>query len=83
MLDYSEKIQTEGIEDILFLKKSLDLSLYPWKFQTKQNLLFLENFVKLCYAPWEFQGQKSRLMKVQHDFFLITPKNFTLTLGNS
>ena len=41
-----------------------------------QNKAFftLGNSVKLCYTPWKFQGQKPRLMKMHHDFFLITPK---------
>ena len=33
----SEKIQTGGVEDIIFGKRLLEfsnLSLYPWKFQT-------------------------------------------------
>ena len=42
----------------------------------------LGNSVKLCYTPWKFQGQKPRLIKMQHDFFLIIPKNSTFILGN-
>ena len=76
-----------GIEDILFKKK------IPWIFEVchftlgnyGQNKAFFTcgNSVKLYYTHWKFQGQKARLMKIQHDFFLITPKNSTFILGNS
>ena len=69
-----------------FLKK-------PWIFEVchftlgnyGQNKAFFTcgNSVKLYYTHWKFQGQKARLMKIQHDFFLITPKNSTFILGNS
>ena len=75
-----------SLEDILFLKK-------PWIFEvchfthgnSGQNKAFFThgNSVKLCYTPWKFQGQKPRLMKMQHEFSLITPRNSTFTLGTS
>ena len=39
--------------------------------------------IKFCYTPRKFQSQKPKLIKIQHDFFLITPKNPTFTLKNS
>ena len=60
----------------------LDMSFYPWIFWTKRALFTLEISVKLCYTPWKFKGQKPSLMKIQHDVFLITPKNFTFNLEN-
>ena len=66
-----EKIQTGGAEDILSWKRSLeflDLSLFPWKFQT--NWSFTPgNSTKSCYTHWNFQGQKPRPMEIQHYFF--------------
>ena len=82
------KIQAEGIEDILFWKrplKFLDLSLYPWKFQTKWRFT-PGNSTKSCYTHWNFQGQKPRPMEIPHYFFLIMPGNsnsFLLTPGVS
>ena len=66
------KIQTECIEDILFWKRPLeflDLSLYPWKFQTKWRFT-PGNSTKSCYTHWNFQGQKPRPMEIPHYFFL-------------
>ena len=81
-----EKSKQGGLRTYFFLKK-------PWIFEVchltlgnyGQNKAFftLGNSVKLCYTPWKVQGQKPRLMKMQHDFFLITPKNTTFTLENS
>ena len=76
------KIQTRKIEVILVLKKTLDilsLPLYPWIFWTKKAFFTLGNSVKLCYSPSKFEGQKPRLTKIQHEFFLITSKNSTFT----
>ena len=78
-MNYSRKIQTGGLENILSWKKTRDflrLSLYPWNFWTKRGFT-LGNFVKLCYTSWKFQGQKPRLVEIKHDFFLITPGNST------
>ena len=77
-----QKLQ-KGIEDTP-LKKNLDFlgsSLYL----SGQNKSFftLANFIKLCYTPWKLQDQKPRLMKIQHDFFLIILRNSTFTLVNS
>ena len=66
------KIQTGGVEDILFWKRFLeflDLSLYPWKFQTKWNFI-PENSNKSCHTHWNFQSQKPRPMEFPHYFFL-------------
>ena len=32
---------------------------------------------KLCDTPWKFQDQKTRLMEIPHDFFLIILENST------
>ena len=67
-----EKIQTGGVEDILFWKSPLvflDLSLYPWKFQTKWSFT-PGNSNKSCHTHWNFQGQKPRPMEFAHYFFL-------------
>ena len=63
----------EGVEDILFWKRTLefvDLSLYPWIFQTKWSFT-PGNSTNLCHT------QKSGPMEIPHDFFLITRGNFT------
>ena len=60
-------IQADGFYGHTILKKKalkfLGLSLYPWKFCTKQSFT-LANSVKLCYTLWKFQGQKRRLMEI-------------------
>ena len=81
-----EKSRQGGLRTYLFLKK-------PWIFEVchftlgnygqNKDFFTIANSVKFCYTSWKFQGQKPRHMKMQHDFFLIIPKNFTFTLGNS
>ena len=70
-----EKIQTGGAEDILSWKRPLeflDLSLFPWKFQT--NWSFTPgNSTKSCYTHWNFQGQSQDPWKFNTISFLITP----------
>ena len=69
----------------LFQKKSKQMPLFPKKFWAKQSFT-VGNSVKLCCTPWKFQdqkskakfqGQKSSLMGIQRDFFLIAPENST------
>ena len=60
-------------EDIIFGKRPLkfsDLSLYPWKFQTKWSSTPGKS-TKLCYIHWNFQSQKPRPMEIPHDLFCI------------
>ena len=64
-----------GIEDILFFKKN------PRIFEVRH--FTFGNSVKLCYTPWKFQRQKPRILKMQQDFVLITPKRSTFTFRNS
>ena len=57
-----------GVEDILFWKAplgSLDLSLYPRKFQRKK-VFTPGNSANLCDTPWRFQSQKPRPMEIPH-----------------
>ena len=49
----------------------MDLSVYPWKFEKKQNFTFGCS-TKLCGTHWKFQGEKPRAMETPHDFLLIT-----------
>ena len=56
--------------------KVLGLSLYSWKFFIPQNS------VKLCYTLWKFQGQKPRLKKTQHNFFLIFHGKINLRIAD-
>ena len=63
-----EKIQTGGVEDILFRKaplEILDLSLYPTKIRRKKALN-PGNSANLCDTPWKFQSQKPRAMEIPH-----------------
>ena len=68
----------EGVEDILFWKRTLefvDLSLYPWIFQTKWSFT-PGNSTNLCHT------QKPGPMEIPHNFFLITRGNFSTFLLN-
>ena len=54
-----------------------DLSLYPWKSQTKWNFT-PGNSTNWCYTHRNFhQGQKPRPMEIPNDFFWINPGNST------
>ena len=71
-----EKIQKGGLEDILSWKRPLEylnLSLYPWKFQTKWSFT-PGNSKKMYCTQWNFQGQKPRPTEIPCDFFLIAPR---------
>ena len=73
-----EKSKQGGLRTYFFKKKT-------WIFEvchsilgnSGQNKAFstLGSSVKLCYTLWKFHRQKPRLMKMQHDFFLITRGN--------
>ena len=55
-----------------FLKrplKFLDLSLYPWNFQTKWSFT-PGNSTKPCYTHWNFQGQTPRPIEIPRYFLL-------------
>ena len=54
---------------------------YSWHFWTKQSFP-LGNSKKMCYTPWKFQSQKPTPIEIPHDFFLITPGNYTSFLIN-
>ena len=81
-----EQIQGVGFEGILFCKKTLKflgLSIYPWKFWTKQSFI-LANTVKLYYTSWKFQGKNEDLQKFNMIFsqsILEIPLLFQLTPG--
>ena len=65
-----EKIQTGGVEDILFWKRPLeflDLSLYSWKFKTKWSFTPTGISKAKNQDPWKFHTI----------FFLIMPGNST------
>ena len=72
---YSRKIQS-GIEDIFFLKNpgSFRFVTLPLENWGKTNLS------KIVLRPLEIPRSKC---KIQKEFFLITPRNSTITLGNS
>ena len=56
-------------EDIIYLKKNPRI----FRFVTFP----LEILDKAKLYPWKFPGQKQRLSEIQHDFYLITPRNST------
>ena len=78
-----QKIQAGDLGHTFLKNTPESLRFVTWKLWTKKTFFTIEKSVKLCYTLWKFQYQKSRLMKMQHDFFLITPKNPTFTLRNS
>ena len=65
------KKSKQGRLRIYFKKKTL-------KFLTLSKQSFtLEDSVELCYTPRKFHRHKRRLMEIQHEFFLINPRNST------
>ena len=72
-LGYSIKNPNKGCWGHTFFWKRplefVDLSLYPWKFQTKWSFT-PGNSTKSCYTHWIFQGQKPRPMEIPPYFFL-------------
>ena len=71
-LGYSRKNPNKGCWGHTFFWKRplefVDLSLYPWKFQTKWSFT-PGNSTKSCYTHWIFQGQKPRPMEIPSYFF--------------
>ena len=67
---FRKKSKQGGLR-IYFKKKTL-------KFLTLSKQSFtLADSVELCYTPRKFHPNKRRLMDIQHEFFLINPRNST------
>ena len=81
--DILEKIQTGGVEDILFLNPlSSNFQIFHFTFgNSSQNKLSPLEIPQNCVITlWKFQGQKPKPMEIPHDFFLNTFRNSTLFL---
>ena len=71
-----EKTQKGRLEDILGWKRPLEylnLSLYPWKFQTKWSFT-PRNSKKMYCTHSGISNAKNQDPQKFHDFFLITPR---------
>ena len=71
-----EKIQTGGVEDILFWKRPLeflDLSLYSWKFKTKWSFTPTGISKAKNQDPWKFHTIFFLIMPGNSTSFLLTP----------
>ena len=76
-LGYCSKNSNRGVEDT-FLKtllEFLDSSLYPKKFQRKQEFT-PGSSATLCDTPWKFH--KPRSMEIIYTFFSCTPLKIPL-----
>ena len=76
-LGYCRKNSDGRTGDILSRKtlKILCLLLWVWKFWANQS--FLWKFCKTVLHSWKFKCQKSTLVEIPHDFFLVTTENST------